>query len=149
MSALVGGWMPRTYLNPPQAKLDATLAGVPQFVSDVALALPQLEIEVVRQERRGNLCHVSARVKNVSSLATGLSTTGRFGDRPDGGVRLMLELPAGAKLLAGESRNDVGALAGRGLSRVVEWIVLAPQGTALELSASSAWTLATTREVRP
>jgi hypothetical protein len=144
--ALVGGWEPHTRLNPPPELLAPSLAGLPEFVRELAASRPRLEISA-QSERTGEVCRISARVRNTGSLPTRLAVCA---ERP-GPVALTLELslPPGSRLLAGEPVCRLPRLLGSDLSDDCEWIVLAPAGSAFTLSARSPWTLPVAREVKP
>lgn len=146
-TALLGGWGARTRLNPPDDELARVLEGTDRFVENLVRGFPKLTITVEEARREGAILHLSARVENVGALATGMATEPRVGQ--SGGVQLALSLPAGARILAGTEHTELGTLAGGGKSRVVEWIVLAPEGSVLKLDAGSAWTLQAELEVRP
>jgi hypothetical protein len=143
---LVGGWEPQTLLNPPPESLPRALEGLPEFVRELALGLPRLEVRVTQSEREGELVRLRAQVRNLGRLPTGMT-------RPRGagaaGVRLAVELPAGAQILAGESVVELPRLLGGELSAEAAWIVLAPEGSVVGLSASAGWTRPVLREVRP
>ena len=147
-SALLGGWSARTRINPPDDELKRVLDGVERFAESVVHGFPKLVITLSEVRREGSILHMSARVANVGELATGMATELQ-GVHDQVGVRLELTLPAGARILAGTERAELGTLAGGGKSRVVEWIVLAPEGSVLRLNAKSAWTLPSELEVRP
>lgn len=139
---LVGGWQPFTIQNPPPETLPTALEGLPQFVADLGASLPRLEIRAT-STRDGDLCRVSAQVKNLGLLPTGLVGTRAAP------LTLDLKLPAGARLVAGETRVRFDRLLGRELSAQVDWVVIAPAGSVLRLSASSDWTGVVVREVEP
>lgn len=147
-SVLLGGWAPRTRLNPPDDELPRVLDGIDRFVEDLVRGFPKLSISLDEARREGSILHMSARVANLGQIATGMATEPRAPDSP-AGVNLELVLPAGARILAGTGQVQLDTLAGGAKSPVVEWIVLAPQGSVIKLRASSAWTLDTELEVRP
>ena len=144
--ALVGGWEPHTRLNPPPEMLAHSLLGLPEFVRELTASRPRLEI-ITQSERNGEVCRVSARVRNAGLLPTRLAVSE---ERP-GPNQLTLEmsLPPGSRLLAGELVCRLPRLLGSDLSDACEWIVLAPPGSAFTLTAKSHWTLPVVREVKP
>jgi hypothetical protein len=144
--ALVGGWEPRTRLNPPLEMLAPSLLGLPEFVRELAAGRPRLEISA-QSERTGEVCRISARVRNAGLLPTRLAVSAEGPDSD--ALTLELNLPPGSRLLAGEPVCRLPRLLGSDLSDDCEWIVLAPVGSAFTLSAKSPWTLAVTREVKP
>ena len=143
---LVGGWQPFTIENPPAESLASALAGLPEFVADLAASMPRLEIRTV-SSRDGDLCRVTAQIKNLGLLPTGLAG-GRSGG-PGSELDLDLHLPPGAQLVAGELHVEFDHLLGHELSRELSWVVVAPAGSVLRLSATSAWTGSVEREVKP
>lgn len=146
----VGGWESFSRPNPPEGSLAAALVGLPEFVLALAAALPVLELRLAEVRRDGEVCTVRARVANPGALPTGGATSGRAPGSPWGrGARLEIELPTGARLLAGEARVALGEIAGGGASHEVAWIVLAPAGSVMTLRASAPWTGAIAREVKP
>ena len=145
----VGGWEPRTILNPPEDSLALSLEGLPEFVSELAASLPALEIQITRSEREGELVRLSARVNNTGRLPTGLasrSAAARNGAAT--GVALELELPPGAQLVAGAPRATMPRLFGGELSREVSWVLIAPEDSVFRLKARADWATAVTLEER-
>jgi hypothetical protein len=142
--ALVGGWEPRTLDNPPPESLGRALRGTPELVVELASALPRLEVRVLESSREGDVCRVRARVKNAGFLPTGVGASPLRR-----GVSLALELPPGARLLAGEPRVALGSLQGGGTSETCAWIVMAPPGSVLGVRASADCAAEVVREVRP
>jgi hypothetical protein len=146
VQGLVGGWEPNTQLNPPPESLPAALNGIPTFVRGLAASLPALEIRA-DASRDGDVCRVRARIKNTGALPTGLAVSA---SRPGAAALvLVLELPAGARLLAGRESTSLVPLVGGELSPEREWIVLAPAGSTFTLRAKCPWTLDAAREVKP
>lgn len=144
-AGLVGGWLPRTRLNPPEDLVEETIFGMDAFVLSLANDLPKLEVEVsdVRRES-GEVVVLRARVRNRGALPTGVGpeSAGR-------GTTLSLDLPAGVQLLVGERSVDLGHLPGNGASDELSWILVAPEGTVLTLRAAAPLGVAVEREVRP
>jgi hypothetical protein len=145
--ALVGGWEPRTQHNPPPESLGRALLGIPEFVGSLAAGVPRLELRDVRASRAGSVVTLHARVKTAGALPTGLA--GGAGPRGRGELAVALELPPGARLLAGDLEERLGRLEGGEISAELTWIVFTPEGAALALSASSELALAVRHEVRP
>jgi len=143
---LVGGWQPFTIENPPPESLAGSLHGLPDFVADLAASLPRLEIRA-NSSRDGDLCRVSAQIKNLGLLPSGLEG-GRRAART-APLSLDLQLPPGAQLVAGELHVELDRLLAHELSRSISWVVVAPAGSVLRLSANSAWTGTVEREVKP
>ena len=145
--ALVGGWEPGTRTSPPVENLARALQGLADFTRRLSASLPKLELRVAQATREGDVCRIRARVANAGALPTGLAIS----DRRIGavGAWLALELPAGAKLIAGEERCTLTRLAGGGISRECEWIVVAPEGSTFSLRAGGDWSLPISKEVKP
>ena len=147
---LVGGWEPLSRSNPPEKSLASALSGLPEFVLAAANALPALELRLADVRRDGEVCTVRARVANAGALTTGGATCGLSPGSSRGiGVSVEIDLPADARLLAGEPRVQLGEISGGGASPEVAWIVLAPAGSVMTLRASSPWTGTIAREVKP
>ena len=155
--ALVGGFEPSSRLNPPEKVLGTALLGLPEFVLELSKSLPALDILAVETRREGDVCTIRARVRNTGALPTGgalaaAGTTVREGAREGPfahGVRLELELPAGARLLAGDAAVVLDEIPGGGASREVSWIVLAGPSTVFSVRASARWAASVAREVKP
>ncbi len=145
--ALVGGWEPGTRTIPPADKLARALQGLGDFTRRLSASLPRLELRVIEASRDGEVCRIRARLANAGVLPTGLSIS----DRRHGsvGAWLALELPAGARLVAGLERSTLARLAGGGISRECEWIVVAPAGSTFSLRAGGDWALSVAKEVKP
>ena len=86
-------------------------AGVQRLtVRQLAQSLPVVEVEITEVAREGELLRLGARVHNRGRLPTGLAGTS---------VRLALELPSGAAIVAGSAAVALPRLAGGELSRVM------------------------------
>jgi hypothetical protein len=145
--ALVGGWEPGARTNPPPESLARALQGLADFTRRLSSSLPRLELRIVEASREGDVCRIRARLSNSGALPTGLAIS----DRRIGAVPawLALELPAGAKLIAGEERCLLARLAGGGISRECEWIVVAPAGSTFALRGGGDWSLPVNKELKP
>ncbi|MEO6709329.1 MAG: hypothetical protein ABI054_11070, partial [Planctomycetota bacterium] len=145
--ALVGGWEPGARTSPPPESLARALQGLAEFARRASAGLPRLELRVAEASREGEVCRIRARVANAGALPTGLSIS----DRRVGAVGAWceLELPAGARLIAGSERCKLARLAGGGISRECEWIVVAPAGSTFSLRAGGDWAIPIGQEVKP
>lgn len=144
---LVGGWEPGARSAPPPQHVARALQGLAEFTRRVSASLPRLEVRLSEVSRDGEVCKIRARVANVGQLPTGLSVSDARVDSV--GAWLMLELPTGAKLIAGSERCRLSRLAGGGSSRECEWIVVAPAGSSFALRAGGDWALSVSKEVTP
>ena len=141
--ALVGGWEPRTCINPPPDLLPRALQGLEGFVLGIAQGLPRLDVEVRAVERDGLVVRLRVRVRNGGALPTGA------GPLPAGGAgHIELVLPEGTTLLAGEAVVPFDHLPGGAASPEGEWLLTAPEGAVLGLRVSSPFCEASMREVR-
>ncbi len=144
---LVGGWEPGARTTPPKEKLPRALQGLADFTRRLSSSLPRLELRIAEASRDGDVCRIRARIANAGVLPTGLAISDR---RVDGvGAWLSLELPAEAKLIAGSGRCSLARLAGGGISRECEWVVVAPAGSTFSLRAGGDWALPVAKEVKP
>ncbi|MCZ6596861.1 MAG: M14 family zinc carboxypeptidase [Planctomycetota bacterium] len=141
----VGGWLPRTRLNPPPEVLPVAVEGLADFTLEVARGLPRLEIELRELKREpSGVVHLKARIRNEGILPSGV---GPLGDA--GGASLTLRVPPGVQLVVGEEKSEFGHIAGLSASPDCEWILVAPEGAVLQLVARSPWLAPVEREVRP
>lgn len=147
VQALVGGWEPRTQVNPPPESLGRALLGIPEFVGVLAAGVPRLELRDVRHSRAGNVVTLNARVKNAGVFPTGMA--GGAGPRGKGRLEVELGLPPGARLLAGSPVERLGRLDGGELSGELTWIVFTPEGASLTLEARCELALPQRVEVQP
>jgi len=141
--AFIGGWERDTIQNPPLDVLPQALKGMDPFVLDLATNLPRLEIDVRAAERNGRLFLVKARVKNLGTLPSGVGP-----EAPANAVRLRLELTPGVTMSAGAPEVSVGHLPGRGASNEYAWLLIAPEGSVVNLVVESAWSPPVVQEVR-
>jgi hypothetical protein len=145
--ALVGGWEPFSRVNAPAASLTAATAGMAAFVERLAQAAPRLALDVLEEKRDGDVITLRWRVQNTGGLLTGISTLAR--GRPGHAPRCELVLPAGARLLWGETGGTLAELTAGSASRELTSVVLAPEGSVLTMRATSGWTVPVSREVKP
>ena len=140
-----------TGINPPVKSLPASQVGLALFIQKIASSLPVIDLRLDEVRRDGEVCTLRVRAENRGQLPSGLWTTGRWRSPQNSipGVVLELVLPQGARLLAGESRAELGLLCAGGASRTVAWVVLAAPGSTLQLGVSSPWTSPVEREVKP
>ena len=151
VQGLIGGWEPRTRLNPPPDLLPRSLTGLSDFALRTARMMPRLEIILFDSSRDGELVRLRVRLRNPGELPTGLSTTGRWRAAIEGPVGASLELvpPAGARVVAGETRTAFGRILGGAATPDCEWLIVVPEGSPVILRASAPWCLPAELEVRP
>jgi hypothetical protein len=139
------------FTNPPPALREKEIARFPQWLLFNALISPRLELHSTTETREGtDTWRVRLTVHNSGWLPTYVSkmTLKRQLVR---GVLAEIALPAGATLVTGKPREELGELEGwaylhTGISfwgqkkptadrTHVDWIVRAPEGSAVELTA--------------
>lgn len=159
----IGGWTHMyTFRNPPPASMAAT-EEARGFLHDTihknclftlkhAACTPLLRVPKFEAEALGaDLYKVTALVKNEGYLPTFLTQIA-LKHKTAGPVQVTLDMPEGVELIMGQARQDIGHLAGRdervatyspwmrqwsATTKKVEWLVRAPQGTQLNLTASA------------
>ncbi|MFT4539210.1 MAG: hypothetical protein ACI841_003158 [Planctomycetota bacterium] len=138
--ALVGGWEPRTYVNPPEDLLEQQLSGIGEFVGRLASSLPAIDIRVRALDQRSGITRLSVELSNTGELPSG----------PWGGAgcQIRVELPEGAELLAGKRSMSLGCLPGGGTSQPVDWLVRLPAGSSLRVVVDTPWSSTAQLEVR-
>ena len=150
----IGGWDKMNYWrNPPPALREREAARFPAWLTTLGLSLPKLE--VLRTEVRAlgpDTWRVRFAVANAGYLPSHVSQRA-IERKTVRGTVFNIHLPEGASLVSGKSREEKGHLAGHapkatllaflptreltGDRAVAEWIVKAPVGTRLGLSASA------------
>ena len=165
----LGGWnSAAVFRNPPPHLLEAEVAPHTELAIFQALIAPELRHRDTLVERTGNdTWRIRVVVENTGYLPT--NVTQQAVDRrivlP---LRGQIELPAGASLVTGTERIDLGQLAGRVLKNsgigmfasgsddtsdrgVAEWVVSAPAGTevAVTVRHDRAGVVRTTVQLEP
>lgn len=150
----IGGWDKMNYWrNPPPALREREAARFPAWLMQLALSLPKLE--VVRTEVRAlgpDTWRVRLAVGNAGYLPSYVSKRA-IERKVVRGVVFQVHLPPGASLVSGKERVEGQHLEGHapksstqaflpgrdvtGDRAVVEWVVRAPAGTRLALSATA------------
>ncbi len=150
----IGGWDKMNYWrNPPPRLREREAARFPAWLSTLALSLPQLE--VLRTEVRAlgpDTWRVRFAVGNAGYLPSYVSQRA-IERKVVRGVVFQIHLPDGVALVSGKERVEGQHLEGHapktsqqaflpsreitGDRAVVEWVVRAPVGTRLALSASA------------
>ncbi len=147
----LGGWDDAyCWRNPPPHLLEKEIAPHADFVFWHAAVSPRLVFQEVKVAPAGEgLHHVVAVVQNTGWLPTNVTAraTEKKLARP---IEVDLALPAGAVLVSGQRKVEIGPLGGRALKRSglfemdptddrarIEWVVRAPPGAAITLTAHS------------
>jgi murein tripeptide amidase MpaA len=147
----LGGWdLLRFWFNTPVERLEQEVRPHAELALFHALVTPLLEVRSLEAERVGETTSVVRLVlENSGWLPTNVSKKAleREAVRP---IEVELDLPEGARLLAGEVRTELGQLEGRHLKRTTtwwgndestldrtkaEWVVEAPAGARLGVVA--------------
>jgi murein tripeptide amidase MpaA len=149
----IGGFdLIRYWYNVPFDRLEKEVAPHSDWLIYLGLATPRLAIRSFAAEPVGeNLWRLQMVVENNGWLPTN-GTQQALDQLAVGGVSAELTLPAGARLIEGESSQQLGQLEGRTAQRsmaswwgytpgtpdraVADWIVAAPAGTAFTAKAS-------------
>jgi murein tripeptide amidase MpaA len=149
----IGGFdLIRYWFNVPYDRLEQEVAPHSEWLVYLGLATPRLSIRSFTAEPAGeNLWQLRLVVENTGWLPTN-GTQQAVDMQAVEGVLAELSLPAGARLIDGESSQPLGQLAGRTAQRstaswwgytpgtpdraVADWIVAAPAGTSFTAKAS-------------
>jgi murein tripeptide amidase MpaA len=144
----LGGWDDlHAWTNPPSEFIEKEIAPFPDWLVWQALISPKLELRDASVEALDNKTYrVRLVVENTGWLPTHI--TQKALERKLRGIVCEIELPKGAKLQTGKSREELGQLGGRAYKdamnnssdstkdRVkVDWIVHAPKGGKVKLIA--------------
>jgi murein tripeptide amidase MpaA len=149
----IGGWnRMAVFVNPPPALREKEIARFPQWLLWTNLVSPKLEVRAVEVAPAGtDTWRVRLIVQNTGWLPTYVT---KMAVRRQllRGVLAEIDLPAGAELVSGKSREQLGELEGwaylhtgvsfwpnkkvTGDRAHVDWVIKAPAGTTLELIAT-------------
>jgi len=147
----IGGWVPKTVRQnaPPGKMLEEECAKNCTFTMKHALTTPLLRVSEAKAERVGDgVYRVTAIVGNLGYLATNLTAQAKKAGvaKP---VEVCLSLPAGATVILGKEKTEIGDLEGRSgvvfspwgsgpmpkQTKQLEWVVKAPTGGAVIVTA--------------
>lgn len=143
---LVGGWEAAVLHNPPEEQLERSVIMAMNFAHGLLEALPKPAIEIGAVTRDGELCTVTAKVVRANPRE-GANLNIDF--LAPSGLELALQLPPGARLIAGPEQL---AIDDANLGQEIEWVVYAPNDAMLEVvlrHGASEASVVTRREVRP
>lgn len=143
--ALVGGWEAAVLNNPPVEQLARSVTLAMDLVGGLISALPDVRVEVLEASRAGELCTLVARLSTSTKSASALPV--EF--LAPGGLELVLDLPPGARLIAGPAREAIHTADIGGGS--IDWLIFAPLDALIGLRVVRAadGVELTRREVRP
>ncbi|MCO5186265.1 MAG: M14 family metallopeptidase [Anaerolineae bacterium] len=145
----LGGWHDiYSWSNPPHKLLEKEIAPLAEFALYQCLISPRLELHSVDVTSNGDTHRIRLVVENTGWLPTNV-TEQALNMKIAQPVEVDLELPEGARLLMGELKTFGGQLAGRDHRSAltiwsadvtdnrlkVEWVVAAPSGTTVNLTA--------------
>ena len=132
----IGGFTPYALREPPRSEWSAIAEREFDFLSQLPERLARLELaECVATGLGGNLWRLEVAVENHSLLP--LQSRSARRTRTIRPARLMLELPAGAELLGGQTRELISSLPGSGGREELVWLVRTDRPAELEVSIDS------------
>lgn len=132
----VGGFRPLTGWTPPATIRDSIVRKEVEFLIDIAMLLPRIEIVESKAESLGDdTWRVSVRIANTGYLPTRTRLADRLG-RPRS-VRVDLETN-GQELAGGRAVRLLEALPGSGSAEELTWIVVGKGNGRVAVSAGSA-----------
>jgi hypothetical protein len=145
----IGGWVPYARSEPPEGDREKIAAGELEFLLSLSGMLPRLATsECKATDLGGGVWKIEASIGNDALLPLA-SVAGRRSEvvRP---ARVSIELPAGARLIAGKREELVADLPGSGGRKEFRWIVLgaAPANLAVAVDTDSAGSTRTVPEVK-
>ena len=145
----LGGWETfHTWRNPPLKLLENEVAPLSDFALYSCLVSPRLEWVQVDKQSDGNTHYLRAVIHNVGWLPTNVSKKA-LEMKVVREVEMDIELPDDANLLTGKEKTMLGQLTGRDHKGMfapwggdptserakVEWVINAPAGSEVQLTA--------------
>ncbi len=145
----LGGWNGfLAWTNPPPSLLEKEIAPLSDFMIYSALIAPKLELYRLDVTSQGDVHAIRLVLHNTGWLPTHVTETALKMKAVEP-LEVNLSLPAGARLIAGETRTELGQLKGRDHTWAfsgwssgatderakVEWVVQAPAGSEIAIVA--------------
>jgi len=145
----IGGWAPYAKAEPPESERDAIASGELDFLVSLSGMLPRVVTrDCSATDLGGGVWEIEASIENDALLPLA-SVAGRRSEavRP---ARVSIELPAGARLIAGNREELVRELPGSGGRKEFRWLVsgTAPATLAVVVDTDSAGASRTVPEVK-
>ena len=145
----IGGWAPYAKAEPTDADRDAIAVGELAFLPALAKLLPRVATtECTATDLGGGVWKIEAAIGNDALLPLA-SVAGRRSEmvRP---ARVTIEMPDGARLVAGKREELVRDLPGSGGRKELEWLVVGatPKSLAVVVDTDSAGSSRTVPEVK-
>lgn len=132
----IGGWDPVLWCNPPMDELLDVSDDVTSFVLEFSEWAPDLSASLDAESVGENLYRIRADLENGGTLPTNLTEQGRE-THPRAEPIVELTADTDAEFVTGRSRRRVDHIKARGGRESLEWVVRAPTGTRLTLTAST------------
>jgi Zinc carboxypeptidase len=132
----IGGFAPYALCEPPEAERAAIAEKQLEFLISLGAVLPRVRVvDCKAHEVHAGLFKIEAAVESAGLLPVlGKAAVRARTPRP---VRVRLELPAGARLVAGEPERLLRELDAGGWRTELTWLVLGADPTALRVSADT------------
>lgn len=128
----IGGFAPFALIEPPESERAAIADAQRAFLVELAGKLARVRISEVTAEDLGGVWKIKATIANDAFLPQSSAAARRTGEtRP---ARVRIELPPGAKLVAGDVQTLVGDLGASGARRELQWLVTARDIGALRIA---------------
>jgi len=129
----IGGWDPIGRANVLPEDREETWRKAAEFILELAGHAPALEVRDAAAEHLGaRLFRVRCRIANSGGLPTHITKLGA--SMSDAGcVAVEADLGPGVERVCGATRVELGAMAARSASRVLEWVFRAPKGRRSEV----------------
>lgn len=146
----LGGWdFMHSWRNPPFSLLEKELAPLAEFAITSCLVSPRLELRSLDTQSNGDIHTIRLVIENTGWLPTQVSQQA-LKTKQVREVEVDIDLPEGAVLLVGKRKTMLGQLNGRDHSwrfnswrldtseerAKVEWVIQAPAGTEVEITAA-------------